>query len=650
MQNLPPRVRDLLHQSWPWALIAFAVMLVVYTRTLLPGTVGGDAGELQYAGPILSIAHSTGYPLYVILGFIWSKVIVIGTVAYRMNLLAAVSGAAGCAIVSWMVHRLSRNAIIAVACGLTLGFGATYWQQAVIADKYAFNTIFVALVVGLALWWAGERQGRHGDRLLYALSLAYGVSFLHHRTMILLAPGLLLLVISLERGALWRKMRRSLICLGLVIAPSLIVYPIYLPLAQARNLSPIAWRPHDIPGWIDWLLWQQYSLAAFAPEGLGTRLVYYGSMLIADYPGEVLGIAALGSVLMIRRRWAIALFLFISFILQAALSANYRAYELPYFFFLPSFIILIYAYGLGLHDLWEMVKARLQGSPGWAAGLGVLAGAALFVIPAVQLLYAYPIRRHDATYGQPLDVYRQVLKNGTMGDRLVARMDDLPQDAIVLADWEQLTILWYKQKVEGVRPDLTLLYPIEQLGDFASDSRPVCLARMLPIGEEWHPTNMGPLVCLNREPDTSIPDDFTLIGKPLVTSAGDPRLELAAYRLDLDTIPAGRYMPVVLAWRALIDHPEDYSISLHILTESWQQVWAQDIAAPVLGMYPTSRWVQDEVVMDYHELAIPREMAPGRYLWTVVVYRQLADGSFEQLRDADGSIEVLGGTFEVTPR
>jgi len=113
---------------------------------------------------------------------------------------------------------------------------------------------------------------------------------------------------------------------------------------------------------------------------------------------------------------------------------------------------------------------------------------------------------------------------------------------------------------------------------------------------------------------------------------------------------AGRYAPLAIIWRALADLHDDYAVSLHILTEQWHQVWSQDSAAPVLGMYPTSRWVKGEVVQDYHELALPREMPPARYLWTVVVYRKLADGSFSQLRDQQGNIEVLGGTFEVTPR
>jgi hypothetical protein len=41
-------------------------------------------------------------------------------------------------------------------------------------------------------------------------------------------------------------------------------------------------------------------------------------------------------------------------------------------------------------------------------------------------------------------------------------------------------------------------------------------------------------------------------------------------------------------------------------------------------------------------------MTPGRYLWTIVVYRQLPDGTFVQLRDEADNNSILGGTFEVT--
>ncbi|MBN1121562.1 MAG: DUF2723 domain-containing protein [Anaerolineae bacterium] len=654
MQNLLAKTRDLSRRGWPWALAVFILLVIVYLRTLLPGTAGGDAGELQYAGPLLALVHPMGQPLYVMLGFLWSHIMPIGSIAWRMNLLAAIFGAAGCAFLTWTIHRLSRNPIVALAAGLTLGLGSTLWGQAVIADKYGFNVFLASLVIGLALWWVSERDQPHGDKLLYALCLAYGLSLLHHQSMFMFAPGLGLLVVSIEKQNLWKNWRRTLICAALVLLPALIIYPLFLPFAQARNLAPFMWKPEGLKEWIDWWSARHVvsdELLVFDSwANWSSQLTIYIDALFWDYTVVFVVVAVIGLILLGRRFPFAVVFMLVTYVLVGSLGANFRANVRQFTYYLPSFVILGYAYGIGLGEGYRILRERFGTKfskwrlPAAIVGIVLLAG-----VIVIQFGRAYPLRRNEAVYGYPLDAYRQTLKTGDMGDRLVANMADLPQYAVVLADWEQVTILWYKQKVEGLRPDLTLRYPIEQVDDFAGRGQPICLARILLVGEEWHPTNVGPLVCLNREPVKDIPEGFTSLDKPLVTEEGNPQIELAAYRLDQATIPAGQYVPLTLAWRALIDHPEDYSISLHILTEDWQQVWSQDVASPVLGMYPTSRWVQDEVVVDYHELAIPREMPPARYLWTVVVYQQREDGSFAQLRDAEGNIEVLGGTFEVVP-
>jgi len=49
-------------------LAAFAL----YWRTLAPDVLVGDSGEFQFTGPILGIPHPTGYPLYTLLGYLWS--------------------------------------------------------------------------------------------------------------------------------------------------------------------------------------------------------------------------------------------------------------------------------------------------------------------------------------------------------------------------------------------------------------------------------------------------------------------------------------------------------------------------------------------------------------------------------------------------
>ncbi len=640
-----------LRSSSFYALLAFVVTLAIYMRTLLPGAVGGDAGELQYAGPLLALIHPTGQPLYGLLGFLWSKVMPFGSVAWRMNLLAAVCGAATCAVVAWMLHRLFGRPLIALAGGLTLGLGATLWSQAVIADKYAFSAFFAALVTGLALYWIKVRGQPTGNRWLYALSLAYGLSLLHHRSMFMFAPALGITVLLLERSAIWRNCRRTLLCLALVLLPPLIVYPLALPWMESHHLTPLMSQPSSLSEWIGWWVEQQYlgdTVIFDSFANVSARLAMYGQTLLADYGILVPLVAGLGLLALGRRSPGSLAFILISYILVGGMAANYRGNERQFTYYLPSFVVLIFAYAEGLNALWQ-AAARRQVPKYWqptAMGIVVLLAGA---VPVLQLRYAYPLRRLDATYGEPLDIWRQTLKTGNMGERLASGMETLPPNATVIGDWEQITTLWYYQHVEGRRPDLQLVYPVERLADLASSGREICVTRNLPVGKEWHPTNVGGLVWLQRQPAMVIPEQITPVGTALYTPDDQPILELAGYQAESDVYPAGHYAPLLLTWRALNNIPDDYSLSLHVLTEDWQQVWSQDIAAPVLGMYPTSRWVQGEVVQDYHELPIPREMPPARYLWTVVIYRKLADGTFAQLHDQSGNLEILGGTFEVTP-
>lgn len=708
-----------------YALVVFAILLVCYIRTLMPGTVGGDAGELQYAGPLLALVHPTGQPLYVLLGKLWSAALPVGSIAYRMNLLAAVSAAAGCAALAWFVGRIYGLPVIGAAAGLTLGFGATVWGQAVLADKYGFNVLLASLVIGLALWWDRVMQARRSiqqlpavkfvmtedlplmgtfagsnnagtrygvslpsagatDRLLYILCFAFGVGLLHHRSLALFSAGITIMIVYHLRAELWRKPRRTLICIGLAFVPSLMIYPTVLPWLQSREQSPLLWQPQTLGEWVDYLL-ERHVLSGEAlvfddAASISQQVEIYVETALSDYTPVVAAIALLGMLVMLRRYPMGVVFLVLSYSLQAFLSANFRGNERQFTYYLPSFVTLVYGYACGLVWLWEIMKRyrmqlaarRLRASlPEERTGLSlpapphihathtgnllghpftpmILLGMILLVaLPVYQLVGTYPDRRLDARYGEPLDLWRQTLKTGNMGERLIQRMADLPQNAVVAADWEQVTILWYAQRVEGIRPDLKIVYPIERYADYENLVHPICLARHAPIGEQWHPTNVGALICLGREPGFELAPDFTPIGTPLQTPGGDRVMELAAYQSNVPVYRAGTHAPLVLAWRALADLDADYSISLHVLDEGWQQVWSRDILSPVMGMYPTSRWVEGEIVQDYHEIDIAPTIQPGRYLWTVVVYEVLGDGTFVQLRDSEGNINILGSTFEV---
>jgi hypothetical protein len=642
---------------------AIAALLVRLSRSPLVYSLGVSGlvliafGELQYAGPLLALVHPTGQPLYVLIGKLWTEIIPFGSAAWRMNLLAAVCTAVGCGVVCYLFIMTFRNQVIGVAAGLTLGFGATIWGQAVLADKYSFNVLLAAMIIGLALWWNRDHGQPHGEKLLYALSLAFGLSLLHHRSMGLFAPGLGIMVVYHLRQGIWRNRKRTLISAALVVIPALVVYPTVLPWLRSREMTPLLWQPNDAQEWIDFML-ERHVLTSEVlvfddSSDIANRLGIYMDTVIDDYTPLVVIFSAFGFLAMLRRSLATGVFLLFSYGLQAFLSANFRGNERQFTYYLPSFVTLTYAYAFGLLTLWQVVKGRFQSvrmkQPARIYPIYGMATVLVLLIPSFQFASSYRDRREESIYGEPLDPWRETVKTGNMGERLVSGMDDLPRNAALAADWEQATVLWYTQQVEGVRPDLEIFYPIERYAEFDESDRAICLARHLPVGANWHPTNVDAFVCLNRQPQYDLPPNTMRIGRALFTPEGVPAVELTAYSLDAIQYRAGNHGQLLLFWRASADLDKDYSISLQILDESWQLVWSRDIQSPVIGMYPTSRWTEGEVVGDYHEIDIPRTMPPGRYLWTVVVYRQLQDGSFEQLHDDQGGVNILGGTFEVMP-
>src|SRR5437868_12679578 len=92
----------------------FAAALLLYVRTLAPSVMPGDYAEFQMCAAILGIPHPTGYPLYVLLGKLFT-LLPVGDVAYRVNLSSAVymAGAAGL--------------LFAIAARLIASIGARAW-------------------------------------------------------------------------------------------------------------------------------------------------------------------------------------------------------------------------------------------------------------------------------------------------------------------------------------------------------------------------------------------------------------------------------------------------------------------------------------------------------------------------------------------
>ena len=200
--NAPLHVSRFTFFDYLLALLSGICAFVLYLRTLAPGLLFGDSAEFQMAAWLGGFVHPTGYPLYLLVGHIWTHLLSAGDPAWRMNLLSAVWGA----VRGWAhlpvgaSHRRAmattrRRFIPGSASGSSLAALAfavtpTFWGQAVIAEVYTLNAAFVAAVLLGLTTWAAQLPDRQNITPLYWTAAIYGLSLTHHRSMLLLLPAM----------------------------------------------------------------------------------------------------------------------------------------------------------------------------------------------------------------------------------------------------------------------------------------------------------------------------------------------------------------------------------------------------------------------------------------------------------------------------
>ena len=103
---------------------------------------------------------------------------------------------------------------------------------------------------------------------------------------------------------------------------------------------------------------------------------------------------------------------------------------------------------------------------------------------------------------------------------------------------------------------------------------------------------------------------------------GTAEIELAGYDLPSGPWQPGDVLPLTLFWRAQVPVAGDYKVFVH-LVDATGQIVAQNDAAPVAGLRPTSSWSPGEVVVDPHGVLLrgaSQELAPGEYRLHVGIY------------------------------
>jgi hypothetical protein len=460
----------------------FFVALLLYTFTLAPTVTLVDSGELIVAAHGLGVAHPPGFPLWVMLAHL-ASLIPLGNVAARINFSSALFAALACSMLSLVVAELmiacahiatpkrtkksareSKNVersdrgrfsqfVAALVAGLLMAFSRTLWSYATITEVYALNALLILIVFFLMVRWRRriiETQKDAGDQLathdiwLYAAALVFGLALgVHHVTVALTLPAVAAIVYRTQ-GLRFFTSRRLLYAALISIGGLIAVYS-YLPFAASR--SPVMnWGDPRSLQEIWWhITGRQYRVFfSFSPATMGAQFVEFCRMALREFgfvwlPLTLL-LASAGFANAYKRDRTAFWFLLLIVIADLAYSLSYEIAEDKDAYYLPSFISIAIAAGLGIRWLIQLTVVRR--SPTWRPY--VAAGTAIVLTTATAFSANWPFnnRRHYFIAGDYVEnLFGTIAPNGLL----------------LTQDWQVASPMLYVQEIEQRRGDVKVV-------------------------------------------------------------------------------------------------------------------------------------------------------------------------------------------------
>ncbi len=441
-------------------LLSFIIPFTLYILTLAPSVAFTDSGELAAACASLGVAHPTGYPLFVILGFLWTTLPLPFTIIFKLNVLAAFLTALASmlffelalfflsAIQTRQAHApketketkkkknkgkpeptfvmLERETLVGIAfsASLLFAFSRTIWAQATAVEVYSLHLVMLVLSIRLFLRFTLAKEPQLKDALLWAFVL--GLGFTNHLTMILLAPAML--YFYFHRFGFTRDafIRIALMSLPFVLGLSLYLY---LPLRSAMSPEFNWGEVHRSFGKFFYhVSGKQYQVNLFTGNWEPQAKILF-SLLPFELAFVGIALAIYGAVRVFQVEKSLAWFLVLLVLGSALYAVNYNVHDVESYFLL-TFLALILLAGTGVMFLAQQRKELATIS-------------LLLPLIAIALNFTHNNKRNETL----------VL------DYTKAMVEPLEPNALVLsAQWDYFcSSFWYLQRFEGLRPDVVMI-------------------------------------------------------------------------------------------------------------------------------------------------------------------------------------------------
>ncbi len=664
------------------AALTGAVCAALYGRTLAPSAMWYDMAELPAAAYYLGIAHSTGYPLYLLLGKL-ATFIPLGDIGYRVNLMSAIAATMTVVVVFLIVWELTQSRRAAALATLALGASSTLWASATVADSHALNAFFTALVTYLLLRW--QRAGHRALLLgaFYLLGLAMG----NHHLIQFFGPAMLLYWAAVSRQRERRMPWRELPLPALLFLGGFAIN-LYLPIRAAQKPA-IMWANAA-----DWPTFWRMVTTGQGTESIGPLLATSPVVLWArlrrlaifpPYELTVIGLALAvwGVVRLWRDNRALLLYSLAGSGLTFAFMLSYGIHDI-YDYFLPIYVMAAAWLGVGTGALLKQVERWQGGRWKGRASEGLLRAAPLVASLLLLGLPLYLVQRDWAVLDRSQDDSSYLYAN-----YLAGRVE---RDARLVTDFWAWAPLVYYQALSDWRPDVRIYGTLsstdiaweEFIPSLESQSDAVYVAAGGPLPPELlrnaqlHPVGIHVIETVT---DYGVPDPqrkdlwvgggniYRVVARPpelAVDSVPEERrIEEARFGDALNLVgfggPTGPQRigstpKLTYYWVLSKPTSHDYYVQVRLVDSKGAMqltrgapVW--DHSHVIGGLTPTSSWQPGVIMGERYDTLISWRVRPGRY---TIVARVYEDQEGMRPVRADGGTGYGGGVVlgqvQVLPR
>jgi len=195
-------------------LLTSLFALALYLKTLAPTISFWDCGEFVAASICFGIPHPPGSAIFILFGRIFSVIPFAEDLAYRVNLISALSSAGSVFIAYFIITKVvslwhkkqpdfwGRLGMYlgGVVGSLCMGFNRTFWTNAVEAEVYGLTMLVFFAIMYLLIDWYTKYETEYGDRQLilifYLAMIGVGI---HMSAFIVMPAGFIFMAIVDKR-------------------------------------------------------------------------------------------------------------------------------------------------------------------------------------------------------------------------------------------------------------------------------------------------------------------------------------------------------------------------------------------------------------------------------------------------------------------